>query len=62
MKCNVGNKDKKIRIGAGVVLLLIGLLVKHWVFFALSGVAIITGFLKFCPAYALLKKSTIEKN
>ncbi|MDX1949558.1 MAG: DUF2892 domain-containing protein [Rickettsiales bacterium] len=62
MKCNVGGKDRKIRFGAGFVLLLLGIIIKHPIFFLLSGVAVITGFLKFCPAYFLLKKSTIDKN
>ena len=55
---NVGPKDKNIRVGAGVVLLLFGLLKGGW-FFTLIGIVLLaTGFLGTCPAYTLLGKNT----
>lgn len=59
LKMNVGKKDKNIRIGAGIALLLIGLLFGGGFLVSLIGVALIgTGVLSFCPLLSLLDKST----
>lgn len=50
MKKNIGKTDKMLRIVAGVVILLIGLLAGSW--WGLIGVIpIVTASLGWCPAY-----------
>jgi len=60
MKKNVGKTDKWIRIIIGIVLLSLILFVKgnlRWL--GLIGlIPLITGLLRYCPLYALLKIST----
>lgn len=60
MEVNIGAQDKKIRVGVGIVLLILGLFVfKGSLLLILLGfVALITGLLNFCPAYKLLGMST----
>ncbi len=54
---NVGGLDKKIRIGAGAVLILIGLFKSLWL--AIIGVIVLaTGLLGFCGLYKLLGLNT----
>lgn len=55
---NVGPMDKNIRIGAGAVLLLFGLLKGGWLFTLIGIVLLATGFMGTCPAYTLIGKST----
>lgn len=53
MKCNVGKTEQKIRIGAGVVIILAGLYFRSW--WGIIGlVPIITGATRYCPANAIL--------
>ncbi len=61
MEANIGAQDKKIRIGAGIVLLLLGLFVfkGNLLLIILGFVALITGLLNFCPAYKLLGMNTV---
>ena len=50
MKCNIGKTDRIIRIVAGVVILLAGLLSHSWL--GLIGfVPLATGLIRCCPAY-----------
>lgn len=58
MPKNVGTKDKNIRIGAGAVLLLFGLLKGGWLFVLLGIVLLATGFMGTCPAYTLIGMNT----
>jgi len=61
MKCNIGDKDKNMRLGAGILLLLLGVIFKSW--WGLFGlVLILTALVGFCPAYVLFKTSTVKKN
>ncbi len=59
---NVGAMDQKIRLGAGVALLLVALLgltgTAALVVGIVGVVALATGFMKFCPAYRLLGMNT----
>jgi hypothetical protein len=70
MNCNVGGIDRTVRIVAGIALLLIGLLAPigtMWQSVALliAAVALVTAFVRFCPANAMLGINTCgdsEKN
>ena len=60
MKANVGNIDRILRIVVGVALI-------AWVLFAggpvwawIGIVPLATGFMNFCPAYAILGISTCK--
>ena len=59
MKCNIGKKDKMIRITAGIVIIGLGLYFKSW--WGLVGlIPVITAVVNFCPAYVPLGVSTCE--
>lgn len=68
MKCNVGGIDKKIRIIAGVLIILVGTYITDHNNFALGVVIQIigsiffaTGIFNFCPAYKLFKFNTYNE-
>ena len=50
MKCNVGKTDKISRIILGVVIILVGFYFKSW-WGAVGVIPIVTGFIRWCPAY-----------
>ncbi|MEX0957972.1 MAG: DUF2892 domain-containing protein [Burkholderiales bacterium] len=56
MKANVGNVDRIIRIVAGLLILSLLFLLEgpaRW--WGLIGIVLlVTGFVRFCPAYAIL--------
>lgn len=57
MKCNVGATDRLVRIIAGLVILLLGLVYKNW--WGLVGlIPVLTGIFRFCPLYVPFKMST----
>jgi len=59
MKCNVGKTEQKIRIGAGVVIMVLGLYLGSW--WGLIGILpIITGSIRYCPVSTILGVSTCE--
>jgi len=63
MKANVGSTDKTIRIILGVVLLIVGFSVQmsaglKTVVFVISGIALVTAFINFCPLWAALGINT----
>jgi hypothetical protein len=60
MKNNVGNLDKVIRISAGLVSVVLGM-VFHWGFYILAAALIITSFTGFCGLYALFGISTCPR-
>ncbi|MGP1579534.1 MAG: YgaP family membrane protein [Wolinella sp.] len=63
MSCNVGKTDKWIRIGLGIVLILIGAFYQSW-WGAVGLVPLLTGIVNYCPLYPLIKadtRSTEEK-
>ena len=50
MKCNVGKADRLFRIILGIIIIFAGLYFKSW-WGVVGIVPILTGFLKWCPAY-----------
>jgi hypothetical protein len=50
MKCNVGKTDKIFRIILGVIIILAGVYFQSW-WGAVGLVPIVTGFIRWCPAY-----------
>jgi len=50
MKCNVGKTDKMFRIILGVIIILAGVYSQSW-WGAVGVVPIVTGFIRWCPAY-----------
>jgi hypothetical protein len=59
MQQNVGNKDRAVRIAAGVGIITIGAFMGSW-WGAIGIVPIATGLMRWCPAYAPLGISTCE--
>jgi hypothetical protein len=60
MKTNVGTLDKVIRISAGLMSVVLGI-VFHWGFYFLAAALIITAFTGFCGLYALFGMSTCPR-
>ena len=61
MKVNVGSIDRVIRIIAGVAILGAGYYFKSW--WGLVGLGpILTGIIRFCPAYVPFGLSTCKTN
>lgn len=63
MVCNVGGIERPIRIGLGVLLVLVGLMAGvspavTWTMLILGGVALVSGLMGFCPAWTLLGINT----
>ncbi|HDT15394.1 MAG TPA: DUF2892 domain-containing protein [Firmicutes bacterium] len=59
MEKNVGGTDKTIRIVAGIVIIVLGLIFRSW--WGLIGVVIlITGLVGFCGIYKLFGFSTCK--
>lgn len=50
MQCNVGKTDRLIRIIGGVLIIILGLLMHKWWWF-MGILPIITGSIRWCPAY-----------
>ena len=50
MKCNVGNTDRILRIVSGVAILGAGLYFQSW-WGAVGIIPILTGLIRWCPAY-----------
>lgn len=57
---NVGDKDQKIRYGAGSALLLTTLFMGNVPLLVLGGVLIASAYTRWCPIYSGLGKSTLE--
>ena len=61
MKCNIGKKDRAIRFGAGIAIVLAGVAYGSW--FGIIGVIFIaTSIIKFCPAYVPFKIDTSKND
>lgn len=59
MKCNVGGIDRKIRIAAGLIIVLAGIYFQSW--WGLIGVLpILTGVIRWCPGYLPFGFSTCD--
>ncbi len=67
MKPNIGNTDRIIRAVAGVILVLLGLLVKFStaapsvILLILGIILIATAAIRFCPLYLPFKINTLKK-
>ena len=57
MKCNVGKTDRTIRIIAGLSIIAAGVFFQSW-WGAVGLVPLITGSIKWCPAYLPFNIST----
>lgn len=71
MKFNVGTPDRMARLVVGVLLLLAPFVtgwamfanpVWTWVFVVVGLVLVVTGLVRFCPAYAIFNLSTSRTN
>ena len=60
MQCNVGKTDRMIRIIGGVAIIAVGIYYQSW-WGAVGVVPLLTGILRWCPPYQLLKISTVGK-
>jgi hypothetical protein len=57
MKCNVGKKDRILRIIVGVIVISLGMVAQSW--WGIIGVIpVLTGTFRWCPAYVPLGIST----
>lgn len=60
MKCNVGGVDRLVRIIAGLLIAILGVIFDSW--WGLVGIIpLATGLFQFCPLYFPLKISTLKK-
>lgn len=61
MKLNVGKTDRMIRIIAGLVIIVLGIIYQSW--WGLIGIGtILTGIIRWCPAYLPFKFSSDKSN
>jgi len=57
---NVGSADRNIRIGLGIVIIIVGVVLQSW--WGLIGLLpLLTAGISFCPLYAVLGMSTRKK-
>ncbi|EGV17410.1 YgaP family membrane protein [Thiocapsa marina] len=57
---NIGEKDRKIRLAAGALIILWGVFAGSWL--GLVGLVLMgTAFVRSCPAYSIMTMSTVEK-
>jgi hypothetical protein len=57
MKSNIGNLDRNIRLMAGMVLLVTGIMLNNWS--GLLGVALlVTAIMDWCPLYSVLQHNS----
>ncbi len=57
MKSNVGKIDRIIRIVAGLIVLVVGLIYQSW--WGLLGlIPLVTGMIRWCPLYSPFKITT----
>ncbi len=57
---NVGDKDKKMRLISGSILLLVSLFTAKIILLLAGVVLVATGYSRFCPAYSAMEKNTLE--
>ena len=56
MEKNMGSKERGMRLGAGAVLVLLGLFMIKWLLL-LGLILLATGYFSFCPAWKVLGKN-----
>jgi hypothetical protein len=59
MKCNVGKTDRVFRIILGLIIILAGFYYQNW-WGAVGIVPILSGLIRWCPAYIPFGFSTCE--
>lgn len=57
---NMGAQDRKIRLNAGIALLLITIILGNIPLLALSGILIGTSWKGWCPVYSFMGKTTLK--
>ncbi len=60
MKCNVGRKDSRLRLGAGVAVFVLAVFLKSWIVGLVGVILVVTGMFRFCPAYLMTGINTIK--
>jgi len=60
-KINVGNKDKKMRLISGSILLFVSLFTAKIILLVAGLVLVATGYTRVCPAYSAMNKNTLEQ-
>ncbi|MFO0389097.1 MAG: DUF2892 domain-containing protein [Alphaproteobacteria bacterium] len=60
MQCNIGKKDKILRLVLGLALVIWGMVSQNWLG-AIGLVLIITAMVRFCPAYTVIGMNTDKK-
>lgn len=58
---NVGEKDKKIRLIAGAVLIFASLFTASIILLLVGVMLVITGYTRVCPAYSVMEKDTFDE-
>jgi len=58
---NIGIKDRNIRYGAGAVALLLSVFLGDIFLLVIGGILVATAFLRWCPVYSGLSRSTVEE-
>lgn len=58
---NVGIKDRNIRYGAGAAALLLSVFLGDIFLLVIGGILVATAFLRWCPVYSGLCRSTAEE-
>jgi len=59
---NVGDKDKKMRLISGSILLFVSLFTAKIILLLAGLVLIATGYTRVCPAYSAMDKNTLEES
>jgi len=60
MKCNVGGADRTLRITIGILILAVGFFYQSW-WGAIGLIPLLTGLLRWCPAYLPIGFSTCKE-
>jgi len=56
---NVGDKDKKMRLISGSILLFVSLFTAKIILLVAGLVLVATGYTRICPAYSAMDKNTL---
>ncbi|MDT4330956.1 YgaP family membrane protein [Methylomonas sp. MED-D] len=59
---NIGDKDKKVRMVSGIVLVFVSLFTASILMLLVGGVLIATSYFGWCPAYSGFDKNTLNQN
>ncbi|MFN5746371.1 MAG: DUF2892 domain-containing protein [Methylococcaceae bacterium] len=58
---NVGKYDQKIRICAGIVMMVLASRIDSGTIMLLGLAIVVSGMLRWCPAYSAMSKSTVQE-